>query len=433
MDSGGYVSSPCAYATRPLPNWFDSSQLSPHPFVPLSLCPSVPPFSVLHLINGEHYAGAERVQDLLAACLPQWGFRVGLACVKPDRFPRVRKCREAPLYETPMAHRFDLRVARQIAQIVRREGYQLIHTHTPRTALVGQLAAWWAGVPMLYHVHSPTVCDSTRRWQNRINGVVERLSLRRAAHLIAVSQALGQYMIAQGYAPARVSVVHNGVPVAEADLARTRPQHAWTVGCVALLRPRKGIEVLLQAVGMLRRENLPVRLRVVGPFETPQYEAELRALSQRLELEPWVEWAGFSDNVPAELAKMDLFVLPSLFGEGLPMVVLEAMSAGVPVIATRIEGLPEAIRDGVDGLLAQPGDAADLARAIRQFVSGQADWQQIRSNARQRQIEAFSDRSMAAGVAAVYRQVLGGVTINKAVATESTEATENGGVGGDGR
>ena len=103
---------------------------------------------------------------------------------------------------------------------------------------------------------------------------------------------------------------------------------------------------------------------------------------------------------------MDLFVLPSLFGEGLPMVLLEAMAAGVPVVAARVEGVPEAIRDGIDGLLVPPGSAEHLARAVASVVRGEVDWAAWRASASARQAEHFSDRSMAAGVAKVYDRVL---------------------------
>jgi len=103
---------------------------------------------------------------------------------------------------------------------------------------------------------------------------------------------------------------------------------------------------------------------------------------------------------------MDVFVLPSLFGEGLPMVVLEAMAAGVPVVATRVEGIAEAIRDGEDGLLVEPKDPRPLAAAIARFVSGQVDWAAMSSNALARHAQLFSDETMAAGVADVYRRVL---------------------------
>jgi glycosyltransferase involved in cell wall biosynthesis len=111
--------------------------------------------------------------------------------------------------------------------------------------------------------------------------------------------------------------------------------------------------------------------------------------------------------VDAELAQMDLFVLPSLFGEGLPLVVLEAMAAGVPVVASRVEGTPEAIRDGRDGLICQPGDPHDLAAALKRVIGGQVDWHALRASALQRHAECFSDLGMAAGVASVYRRVLG--------------------------
>jgi glycosyltransferase involved in cell wall biosynthesis len=260
---------------------------------------------------------------------------------------------------------------------------------------------------MVYHVHSPTSRDSTRAWRNRWNAWVECASLWGSPRLIAVSQTLGRDLIGRGYAPRRVTVVHNGVPCVEPLPPRQPPCGCWTLACVALVRPRKGIEDLLDALATLRGQGLPLRLRVVGPFETPAYESQVKQHAERLGVADAVEWTGFVSDVTAELQKADLLVLPSLFGEGLPMVVLEAMACGVPVVGTRVEGVPEAIRDGVDGMLARPNDPAELARAIARIVSGELPWTIFSRNARERQVEEFSDRSMAAGVAAVYREVLG--------------------------
>src|SRR5262245_9655013 len=94
---------------------------------------------VLHLVNGEHYYGAERVQDLLARQPPTFGCEVGFACVKPRRFPAARESQQAPLVEMPMHGRFDLRVVKRIAELVQADGYDIVHAHTPRTALVGRL------------------------------------------------------------------------------------------------------------------------------------------------------------------------------------------------------------------------------------------------------------------------------------------------------
>ena len=361
---------------------------------------------VLHVINGEHYSGAERVQDLLAQRLPRLGYAVGLACVKPDQFPEMRESRQAPLYEVPMRGKFDLRPVGRLVRIIREEGYDLLHAHTPRTALLAGIASLVTGVPMVYHVHSPTSRDSTHRWRNWTNALVERVALIWASAVIAVSGSLGRHIRKQGLSDRTVTVVPNGVPCRCVRGARRADQQKWTLGTVALFRPRKGTEVLLEALARLRAQGLPVRLLAVGSFETPEYERQIKQQAKTLGLEDVIEWTGFTRDVDRELVRMDLFVLPSLFGEGLPMVVLEAMSAGVPVVATRVEGIPEVIRDGRDGLIATPGDADDLAKVIARLVSGRLDWDALRTSAIARHAEHFSDRSMAAGVAEVYRRVL---------------------------
>jgi glycosyltransferase involved in cell wall biosynthesis len=361
---------------------------------------------VLHVINGEHYAGAERVQDLLAARLGEFGFEVALACVKPGQFAAARRYKSARLIETPMQGRFDWRPALRLARIVRNEGFALIHTHSSRTALVGSLAARLAGVPLVHHVHSPTARDTTHRIRNRLNVWAERISLSRAKKLVAVSNSLGDYLREQGVADERIRVVHNGVPQVDGLPDRPAPSTEWTFGTVALFRPRKGLETALEALRRLRLQGAPARLRAIGAFETPEYEAKIRALVDSLGLADAVDWTGFTRDVHGELARIDAMILPSLFGEGLPMVVLEAMAAGVPVVATKIEGAPEAIRDGQDGLLVAPGDAAELAHALRGLIDGRIDWNALRRSALARHGEKFSDEAMARGVAAVYRETL---------------------------
>ena len=377
-----------------------------------SIAPLVAPLvatqRVLHVINGEHYSGAERVQDLLALQLPQFGFEAGFACVKPGRFPGTRQAQQARLHETPMQGKLDLGCARQLAELIRSENYELVHAHTPRSVLVGSLAAKWAKVPLVYHVHSPTGSDSTRRIQNWVNARLEHWSLRHAARLISVSPSLKKLMEQQGFAAERVTYVPNGVP-AIAVLERHRPTAGWTLGIAALFRPRKGIEILLESVAALRSQNMDVTLRAVGPFETPEYEREVMRLVERLDLGDAITWTGFALDIGAELQQMDLFVLPSLFGEGLPMVVLEAMAAGLPVVASHVEGVPEAIRHRQEGLLFEPGSVSQLALAIEEVIVGDGlDYTTLSGNARKRHQLCFSDQSMAEGVASVYREVLGG-------------------------
>lgn len=361
---------------------------------------------VLHVINGEHYAGAERVQDLLAAALPEFGFEAIFAAVKADQFPLRRKNRGALLFETPMRGRFDLRPARQLAEIARRENCEVIHTHTVRSAMVGRAAAWLAGLPMVHHLHSPTSDDSTRSVRNWLNTIVERRSTSQVAGAIAVSKSLATYGAKHGIPADKIHVVHNGVPLAGPLAPRPTPVGTWTIGCVALFRPRKGLEVLIEALSLLKRDGIDIRLRAVGRFETSDYERAIHREVDRLGVGEQIEWRGFRGDVQAEFDAMDLFALPSLFGEGLPMVLLEAMSYGVPVVGTRVEGVPEALRDGIDGLIAEAGNARSLAERIGSVIDGTTDWQSLRTSAHRRQAESFSARSMAEGVAGVYRTVL---------------------------
>lgn len=387
----------------PLPGIGKQSAVNRRDEAPPSLPPSI--FS-LHLVNGEHYSGAERVQDLLAKQLPRCGCEVGFVCVKPERFPNARETKTAPLVEMPMRSRFDLRVVKRIANLVRSEDYDLIHAHTPRTALVGRLAARKAGVPFVYHVHSPAGRDSTRKVLNWINGSVEWAVVRGADRLIAVSPSVREYMIGRGVSPDRIICVPNGVPTAKLQVERRPPGGAWTLGVCALFRPRKGVEVLLEALAVLRSRDVNVRLRAVGGFETPSYKAEVLGLADRLGLAGVVDWVGFTRNVSRELAKINIFTLPSLFGEGLPMVVLEAMAVGLPVVASRVEGVPEAVLHRETGLLVEPGSVSQLAQAIEEVVTGVVDYDTLSRAARGRHAEAFSDTTMAQRVADVYREVL---------------------------
>lgn len=363
---------------------------------------------VLHLINGEFYAGAERVQDLLAMQLGRFGFDVEFACLKPGRFPLERQARSIELHAVPMRSNLDLAGCRTLARMVRQRRFDLLHSHTTRSALIGNLVSRTTGVPWVHHVHSPSRQDTEQGLRNLRNSLVDRLALGRARKLICVSESLAQRLETDGVDARRLARVPNGVPCG-AGLARAAAVNGGdplVLGTVALFRPRKGMETLLDALALLRDEPRPVHLLAIGPFESAEYEQEVRRRAAQLDVESRVTWTGFTADVAGALAEADVFVLPSLYGEGMPMALLEAMAEGLPVVATRIEGIPEVVRDGDDGLLVEPGDAAAMAAALRRFLRGEADATRMGERARQRQREQFSDVVMAARVAAVYREVL---------------------------
>ena len=363
-------------------------------------------FRVLHVINGEHYSGAERVQDLLACELPRFGYEAGFACLKPGVFAATRRSQSSKLYNLPMRSRFDWSASMRLVDYFREGNYDLLHAHTPRSLLISSSAAKTLECPLFYHVHSPVGRDSKRRFRNWINSLIESRSLRRVDRMICVSHSLRDYMLGLGHAAGRLRVVHNGVPIADIDSRMPNQGEPWTIGMVALFRPRKGTEILLESLAIIRQAGIPASLLMVGSFETKEYESEIHGLVERLGLRAHVTWTGFERDVNSRLREMQLMVLPSLFGEGLPMVVLEAMAIGVPVIASRVEGIPEAIRDGQDGSIFEPGNAKDLADKVAAIIAQPSNWRQMRDSAWERQRSSLSDTSMAEGVAGVYNELL---------------------------
>lgn len=360
----------------------------------------------MHLINGEHFSGAERVQQLLGKCLPEVGIAANFVCLKPGKFPELSGLDESQVACIGMKSRFDLSIVSRIARHAQSIQADVLHAHTPRTAMIAGLVAKRCDIPWVYHVHSPTVRDSTRATINRINNWVEAYSLRNANHIITVSKSLRREMLHRGYSRHKITAIANGVaeqpPI---DPAERRNQKHWRLGMVALVRPRKGIEILLEAIAAMGHAKASISLDVIGGFETPQYEKSVRSLIAKLGLGQTVHLRGFTKDVPSIMRTLDAMVLPSLFGEGMPMVVLEALACGVPVIATSVEGTPEVVRHTKEGILAKPQDADSLSQAIVQFISDRLAWEKMSANAILRHREGFSDKNMAMRTASVYRKL----------------------------
>lgn len=362
---------------------------------------------VLHVINGEHFSGAERVQQLLGFNLGRFGVESEFVCLKPKRFPQLSELDARRVALMPMRGRMDLGIVRKLTRKVLDGGFDLLHAHTPRTALITSAVAMRTGLPWCYHVHSPAERDSTRPVLNWINYWIEKLSLRNCDRLLTVSESLKQVMLRQGAKEEKIRVVPNGVPAIEPidSLARGNASR-WRLGLIALMRPRKGIEIALKAMDVLNRMQQPVELELIGSFETEAYQHHILQQIREMGLQDRVVWSGFTRDVPAALRRLDALLLPSLFGEGMPMVVLEALAAAVPVVATRVEGTPEVIRDCVEGVLAEPGNPDSLVDRIQYLTSDRQRWQQMSRAALHRHRTRFTDLAMAENAAKVYAEML---------------------------
>jgi glycosyltransferase involved in cell wall biosynthesis len=307
-----------------------------------------------------------------------------------------------------MRNKLDFTPVRKVVSLIKQENYELLHAHTPRSLLIGSIASRLSGCPLIYHVHSPAGRDSEKGLKNWLNTKMETWCLRQVDRMICVSSSLMKYMETLGHPTVKLSVVSNGVATIDSLPPQRTPSadEPWVLGTMALFRPRKGIEVLLDALATLKTKGIEVNLRAVGQFETQEYETEIMSRVDELGISDLITWTGFQTDVNEQIRMMDVFILPSLYGEGLPMVVLESMANATPVIASNVEGIPEAVRDGKDGLIFEPGNANDLAAKIEKMVSDPASWEQMGQNAYTRQRLCLSDISMAEGTSEVYDSLL---------------------------
>jgi phosphatidyl-myo-inositol alpha-mannosyltransferase len=175
---------------------------------------------------------------------------------------------------------------------------------------------------------------------------------------------------------------------------------------VPLLRPRKGLEVLLEATRLLQERGNQFNLRIVGRFEESDYERQILSHAEKLGLTKLIEWRGFRREVDLELECMSLLVFPSILPEGMPMVLLEAMAAGVPLVASDIEGVRGLLNHEQHALLIPPEDPGALANSIERLINDVVLRRRLRRAAFDLQTAKYSDTTMAAAVAEIYQQVV---------------------------
>jgi glycosyltransferase involved in cell wall biosynthesis len=167
------------------------------------------------------------------------------------------------------------------------------------------------------------------------------------------------------------------------------------------LVPQKGLDILVEAVDGLARRGVDIRLMLVG---SGPLEASLRLKVRHLDLEDRVRFEGAvgQDDIGRYYAEADLFCLPS-FAEGVPVVLMEAMATGRPVVATRVAGIPELVDDGVSGLLVAPGSVEQLVRALERLASSSELRERMGLAGRQKVEQEFDARHCAEQAADVFK------------------------------
>jgi glycosyltransferase involved in cell wall biosynthesis len=339
--------------------------------------PGEGPLRVVHVMTSLLSGGAE--ENTLATCRGQIarGYEVWLIHGQ-DADPAtlatvpagVRRLAEPRLgREIRLAS--DLAALRALARTLRRIAPDVVHTHQSKAGVLGRLAAWRAGAPVILHsVHILPFLNVS--WPRRMLYLaLERLVAPVTDGFISVAQGMHDTNLAAGLGTTeRNHVVYSGM-----DLGRFRgaiPAPAAPEGpmiaLVAALEPRKRHAAFLEVFAELARDRPGLNLCLFG---TGPEEAALRAQARGLGLGARVRFMGFRTDVERWIAAADLCVLPSM-REGLPRVVVQYVAAGKPVVVTHLEGIEEIVEDGVNGFVVGRDDFDGMARALARLLDDPA-------------------------------------------------------------
>lgn len=353
---------------------------------------------VLHICSDTNIGGAGRyVMTLLAQPRISECYEVAVACPEGDLAAALRRA-GIPVFLYPGADRsFSWQALTSLSKLTSHWRPRIAHTHG---SLAGRVAAALTGARVIYTKHG-LAGESERSVQVRTPGAV----LKRASawlfadRTVAVSQAVKRALVAGGADPAKVVVIPGGVDLS--TYADAGPLVPGVLGTVGRLEREKGLDVLVAAMAQLSGE---ARLLIGGDgLQRQALETQVKSL----QLDDLVSLTGFVPDVAAFLSRIGLFVLASRT-EGLGLVVVEAMAAGRPVVATRVGGVPEVVADGETGILVPPEDPAALAAAIRRVLGDPALAARMGQAGRERVRQHFSAERMAEQTAALYAELIRG-------------------------
>ncbi len=302
--------------------------------------------------------------------------------------------------------RWDLGQWIKLVRLMRREQVDVLHTHLFGSNTLGRLLGRLAGVPVVIaHEHWSTKA-SREVWVDR--------ALYRLSDRILVPSAASKEMVmrTEGIPAGKIDVVYNGVDTAIFAQGEKRGEvrselhissDAMVLGIVGRLSEEKGgVDVLIRAVARLCKSNPNLRLLVVGDGPL---RGSLEALAAESAPGGEIMFTGTRNDVAHLLSAMDLFVLPSL-NEALPIVVLEAMAAGLPVIATRVGGVPEIVDHEKTGLLVEPGSEDSLYSALDRLIFDADLREQLAQAGRRRVASDFTIERMVERIEGLYEELL---------------------------
>ena len=352
----------------------------------------------LLVVDSLQVGGAERYVVDLAIALRASGHRPTVACSEAG--PLADELQHARIPVSTLLGRLVKRrispaYAQALRRLVRRGSFDVVHAHVYASEVAAAIATTGSGVPLVLTVHTEAP------WRAPPACAASRWAYARAARVVAVSPAIRRQLEHDfGVPPGRASYVPPAIVPATPAIAPRR--RAFMIGRVARLQPEKGIDVFLRAAARLAPRFQQIDFLVVGDG---RLRTELEGLSYDLGLEHRVRFLGERLDARALIGALDVLAVTSIT-DGSPLVVLEAMAAGVPVVASAVGGIPHQLRHEAEGLLVRPGDPDALAGALARLIQDERGRRRFGEAARRRAAREFSHAALVACMDAIYRSVV---------------------------
>ncbi len=382
--------------------------------LPASPAALAPRLKVLHLLTTMPVGGAEDLVAAIIRGLDHQRFAVAVATLGPPG-PVGLELRaqghEVVSLGLDIKRTSAWRIVGAVRRLLKADPPDILHTHLYHPNLYGRLGSLGlglAGVVAAVHNSYTRVKFHRRLWNFLLGWVTDRV-------LVGSAQVWQDVRRYDGVPASRLTLMPYGIPVAELDTSLSReaarerlglPEEALVIGAVGRLEEQKGHAHLLAAVAELRREIPELLVLLVGEGRRQE---DLQRQVRDLGLEAIVRFLGTRRDLPEILRALDLFVQPSLW-EGLPLALLKAMGAGLPVVATRVSGSREVIVDGVNGCLVDPGDPEALARAILKLYRQPEARRRLGGAARRIVAERYSLEAMLKRLEELYLYLGAGAT-----------------------
>lgn len=325
---------------------------------------------VLHIIESLEFGGAEKV---LVELVNNMADRcdLGICCIKRTGELQSSLDGRVRVYCMNKGEGNHYGLPVQIAKLIREGGYEVVHSHAWGVYVESALAALLARSRVLVHtVHGHYLHKlGSSPAKVLVRHMLERMLAHVHRKIVTVSDAIQEYVRSEvGIPVSRMMTIHNGIDEAPLPSRTERTDDALGFITVGRLAVVKNYPLLLRAFAQVVRVHPGCWLQIVGDGSERN---ALERLARELKLSASVSFLGFQKNVAWLLAQSDVFVLSSRY-EGISIAVLEAMRAGLPVIATRVGGTPEVVVDGETGILVPDGDAAAMVRAMEQLIASPA-------------------------------------------------------------